>query len=352
MQQPGIDRRTFLQGVSALGVFRPAPSPRFLYIGANDAILSFSLHNGRTVLEQRLPSRSPAALALHPNRHILYAAAGIKERGSVEAYRIEPANGRLLLLAQRSLSLSASGPRSLAVSPDGAHLVAAASSGGIYNVFPLTSRGAPDSVASAFKEIGSGPRTGLQDTAHPHSVGFHPSGRFLIGSDLGADRLSLFTVTNREITRTSRHSVAPGAGPGHLVIHPSGSFFYVLHEFAGVISCYRLFANAIGPAAHAVAVPPGPGTLAIDSSGRFLYSAAKTIAAWKINLHSGSIVQIDSCEDSSSVRALCLCPATSNLFVVDDRGTLLQLPVDPSTGRFGSTLTLTRVSSPLALALA
>jgi 6-phosphogluconolactonase len=352
MQHPGIDRRTFLQGVSALGVLRPAPSPRFLYLGTNDSILLFALRNRCAVLAQQLPSRSTAALALHPNRHVLYAAGGFEGQESVEAYRVEPANGRLLLLARRSLSLSAAGPRSLAVSPNGTHLVAAAYSGGIYNVFPLTPEGVPNPVVSAFKEIGSGTRIGLQDTAHPHSIAFHPSGRFLIGSDLGADRLSLFTLTNCEIARSSQHSVASGAGPGHLVIHPSGSLFYVLHEFAGVISCHRLRANRIEPSNQSAAVTPGPGALAIHPSGRFLYSAANILTAWKIDDASGSITRIDSCEAGSRPHLLCLCPATSNLFVLDNRGTLLQLPVDPSTGRVGRALNLAKVRSPHALALA
>ena len=118
------------------------------------------------------PSRAPACLLLSPAQRTLYVANEVDvheglPRGTVEAYRVDPLDGRLTLLARRPLSLSATRPRHMALSPDGKLLAVAAYGGGIYNLLPIAEDGSIGSPSSIYKEAGCGPLAPLQDRRIP-----------------------------------------------------------------------------------------------------------------------------------------------------------------------------------------
>src|SRR5205823_7944684 len=112
--------------------------------------------------------------------------------GSVESYSIAPDTGLIQLISRQPLSLSATRPKRFAISPDGGYVVVAAYGGGAYNVLPVDGDGRIGSVRQVLKEIGNGPNRKRQATAHPHSVVIHPSGKFVIATDLGCDRINVF----------------------------------------------------------------------------------------------------------------------------------------------------------------
>lgn len=191
-------RRGFFQvlgGLSAVSALRGASS-EVQYVGTEDAIEVRA--RGRVI--QRVASERPVSLEL--SGHFLFAVNEIAEfqglpSGSVESFAVDGETGWLTRISRRGLSLSATMPKSLAVSPDGRHLVVAAYGGGSYNVLPVTPTGEIGRVTQAMKEIGCG------QVAHPHSVMFHPSGRFLIATDTGIDRVSVFRFSEGRMTRVS-----------------------------------------------------------------------------------------------------------------------------------------------------
>ncbi len=183
------------------------------------------------------------ALAQPSGSRILYVASEGKEhdglpRGVIETYRIE--RGVKTLLARQAMSLSATQPRALVISPDGRHLIVAAFGGGIYNVFPIERDGTPGTVTGIFKELGSGPHPIHQTSAHPHSLLFDNSGRFLLASDLGCDRVSAFTLSAEgQLARVSTLQLKPGIGPGALTFLSSGAIIQVKNELTGGTSSCR-----------------------------------------------------------------------------------------------------------------
>jgi 6-phosphogluconolactonase (cycloisomerase 2 family) len=191
-------RRGFLQvlgSLSAVSVLRGATAG-VEYVGAEDAIDVRA--RGRVI--QRVASERPVSLSL--SGHFLFAVNEIAEfqglpSGSVESFAVDAATGFLTRVSRRALSLSATMPKSLAVSPNGRHLVVAAYGGGSYNVLPVAANGEIGRVTQAVKEIGCG------RAAHPNSVVFHPSGRFVIATDSGAERVSVFRFSEGRMTRVS-----------------------------------------------------------------------------------------------------------------------------------------------------
>jgi 6-phosphogluconolactonase (cycloisomerase 2 family) len=207
-------RRVFLQGLSALPVLGALPALR---------------HN---------------AIALDARHGFLFAVNEISEfqglpTGSVESYAVEPGSGHLTLVTRAPLSLSATLPRHLAISPEGRHLVVTAFGGGCYNVLPVGRGGEIGPPTQIIKEIGYGPHPEKQASAHPHSVVFHPSGKFVIGTDFGSDRINVFAFADGRMQRIQQLEAPAGSGPAQLEMSPDGGSIRVQHEISGLVASYR-----------------------------------------------------------------------------------------------------------------
>ncbi|HEY7210141.1 MAG TPA: beta-propeller fold lactonase family protein [Bryobacteraceae bacterium] len=242
-------RRTFLQSLSAFAALRLSASSCSRYVLSAESIDVVAIQGGQRFRLQRIASRGPSALAFHPSGRFLYVTNDVAEhenlpRGTLEAYAIDGYDGRLKFLARQPLSLSATNPRAIAIAPSGSHLVVAAYSGGIYNLLPIGPDGVPRSVTGIFKELGRGPCS-EQLSAHPHSLAFDSSGRYLISTDFGCDRISVFTFHGGALERTSHIVAPPGSGPGRFTFDAAAARLSVVHELTGRVSQYRMKAGIL-----------------------------------------------------------------------------------------------------------
>jgi 6-phosphogluconolactonase (cycloisomerase 2 family) len=199
----------------------------------------------RRLFVQSLTAVSAFAV-LPPKRKLLFVVNEVAEyqglpAGSVESYDV---SGPRKLISRRSLSLSATLPKSLAISPDGSFVVVAAYGGGIYNVLPVSPAGEIGEVSQVLKAIGSSVHPEHQTTSHPHSLVFHPSGKFLLATDLGADRITVFSVLNGRIASASYVNAPPGSGPAKLRIDQYGSNVTVWHELKPSVAYYQFDAQS------------------------------------------------------------------------------------------------------------
>jgi 6-phosphogluconolactonase len=382
-------RRAFLQGMgytSALGVLNKAiPAPGrsnailptgFAYLASSgeeageangvdtSGIHVFEVRGDDWYWKQTIPSRSPVSLVLHPNQQFLYAANAVDEyerlpRGTVEAYRIDAHSGSLALMNRKPLSLSGIMPRHIAISPDGNYLIAAIHGGGAYNVLALSPDGALGGVTQIVKEVGAGPHPVYQVSAHPHTIVFDATGRYILTADEGCDRISVFDFQHGRMIRTHQTVSLPVSGPGHMAKHPSGNFLYISNSLDGSIDCFKWDAG-VGKIEHQRRVTPGPNTdpykakpLVISASGDFLYSvfANEGISVWKIDPVTGKLSLIQQeVLTNSSLSGLILSPDNRRLFVSDGRQhELLSMPVHAGSGKLGPPFTVARTPSPGSL---
>jgi 6-phosphogluconolactonase (cycloisomerase 2 family) len=239
-------------------------------------------------LRQRVPSAAPAFLLHAPAQQMLYVANDVSvyegtPRGTVEAFRIDPADGTLTLAGRTPLSLAATHPRHLALSPDGKWLAVAAYGGGIYNLLPVANDGSLGAPRGIFKDVGCGPHA-LQKSSHPHTLLFDDSGKHLLATDFGLDRVSVFRVDNGRLTRTTQRFTGPGRGPGACVLKPTG-WLYVSHDLAGAIGCYR-YDPATGVVSEQLHEVAADRCLALHPSERVLYAVdglSSPVTVWQVD---------------------------------------------------------------------
>jgi 6-phosphogluconolactonase len=292
---------------------------------------------------------------LSPSQQTLYVANDVEAheglpRGTVEAFRVDPLDGRLTLSSRRPVSLSATRPRHMALSPDGKMLAVAAYGGGIYNLFSVAEDGSLVQPASIFKDAGCGVDPQLQGAAHPHSLLFDSSGRRLLASDFGSDRLSVFAVEGGRLQRIAQRPTGRGSGPGATVLHPGGSLFYAWHELEGTLACYR-YDSISGAVSETVQKLPFPqstaGTLAMHPSGRMLYTSQ---GVWQIDGGSGRLRR--TAYELPNATQISAAPDGGNIYILDGgTGSIYQLPTDRVTGELHCKTRVASVSEPKSIAI-
>jgi 6-phosphogluconolactonase len=316
--------------------------PKFAFVGVAaqaGGVHVYAIEGERWRLEQFVSSETPVSLALHPSHRTLFVLNEISEfeglpTGSVEAYELDGKTGQLNLLGRQGLSLSATMPRHMVVAPDGKTLAVAVDGGGAYNLLQILEDGRLGRVCGILKETGSGPVEAHQETAHPQSILFDPTGRRVIAADLGSDRISVISVQD-EFEILARHAMPPGSGPRHLALHPDGNLLYVANALDGSLAAFA-YDSLSGRISEKRLQMPGQDcrALCMHSSGDFLLTAARDeITAWRIEASTGALEQLHSLETGSNqIREIILVHGGQVIVALTDRG-ILRIKFDDKSGR-------------------
>ena len=363
-------RREFVRGAAGVVALPHLPqtavaAPQFAYVASGQGSLDvFSLRGDRWNITQRVPSPAPASILLSAAQRILYVANEVDvheglPRGTVEAFHIDPFNGHLTLLGRKPLSLSATHPRHMALSPDGKLLAVAAYGGAIYNLFPVAKDGRLGQVSGIFKQAGCGPSAHSQASAHPHTLLFDASGRHLLSSDFGSDRLSVFAVDGGRLQSPSQRSTGEGSGPGACVLHPTNSVFYAWHDLESSLACYRYDGRSgtIGEAIQRLSLPmASQHALALHPTGRMLYTSQANpneLRAWHVNAKNGNLAhaQVVLLQEATPTR-ITAAPDGESLLILDGlKGSIYKVTADRVTGELHCKAEVAGVNEPRSIAL-
>lgn len=332
-----------------------AREANYFYIGTEHEIHVYSvLGDKRLEKRQTIASSHPAAMTISGGN--LYVANGVSQFGSlpcgsVEAYGIEAATGRLELKNRVALSLSAIYPKDLAVSPDGRSLAVAVHGGGAYNILPIQADGRLGKVSGILKELGSGPHAS-QTAAHPSAVIFDRSGR-LLAADQGTDKLSVLSLNEGEIAVADRRGVLAGSGPSSIVLSPNGKRLYVAHALNGTVSSfeYNEQAGRILDRTHTVQTSTAGevAMLAMHPRGEILYSShGHGIDVWRI-AGDGSLKTVTRVGGFKASRLYVTAEGKSLLALSSDA--VLRMKIDSVTYLPSAPIKMATLSSPLSIAI-
>lgn len=271
----------------------PSPaSPRFLHVGTYAptglGIYSFAIaaDGGLKPLGVTPSAGSPSWLVAHAGR--VYAA----EEGAhhVAVYAQDDAGALRLLQRQPS---GGQGPCQLSLA---AGRVWVAHYGDArFAALPLQADGrlgAADSWPScAGPDCRPGPTRAAKappgsqahsghDAPHAHMIQASPDGRWLLGTDLGRDRLLVWPLTDATPGAPAHElALSPGSGPRHFVFHPQdATLVYVLQEESSTLSTVELRADGPRLLDEVSVLPEGfAGTsfasdLLLAPGGRHLYA--------------------------------------------------------------------------------
>jgi 6-phosphogluconolactonase (cycloisomerase 2 family) len=237
---------------------------------------------------------NPSWLAFDPSRTHLYAANETAE-GSVGAYSIDRANGRLTPL--NTVSSHGAGPAHLSVHPSGKYVLVANYAGGTVAVLPILPHGELGPATDVQHDQGPvGPAHAANappgsfaisghDSVHAHMIQADPSGRFVLAADLGLDRILIwkFDAARGALSPNDPPWVAlpPGDGPRHFAFHPNGRWLYSLQEEASTLVTFDYDAarGKLKTKQTVSSLPKGfagtnyPSEVRVSADARFVYAA-------------------------------------------------------------------------------
>jgi 6-phosphogluconolactonase (cycloisomerase 2 family) len=242
---------------------------------------------------------SPGCLAINAAGTRLYSSnetdrAGDDKQGTVSAFGINRPDGRLELL--NTVRSGGAGPTYISVHPGGRHLLVANYHGGSVAVLPIADDGRLAEASDVKADAGTvGPARAPHappgsfafsghDHTHAHMIQADPSGRFVIHTDLGLDRIDVwkFDAQRGVLTPNDPPSVAlpPGDGPRHFSFHPNGRWFYSIQEEGStlVLFDYDGASGRLAARQTISSLPPGfagsnfCSEVLVSADGRFVYA--------------------------------------------------------------------------------
>ena len=253
-----VSRRAFLAGAAAvalsgrtlLRIGHSEPNaPAFLHLAActagNGHVHSYAVTGDQCEFLGSTDIDSFAASASHPTLPVLYIARDCSQwehlpRGVIETYGVEWSAQPLRLLMQTPMALSATGPRSLAVSSCGRYLLVSASTGRAWNAFVLGSDGIPASVAIARKETGPVLDSRIILSPAPHALAFSPRWSCAVGTDPSSKRITLLHPSQNGIAILSRCHAPFGVAEIHPAWTSDGRYVVAADAHTASLSLYAI----------------------------------------------------------------------------------------------------------------
>jgi 6-phosphogluconolactonase len=308
---------------------------------------------------------NPSFLALHPSRPLLYAVGetGGPQGGTVSAFAIDRASGRLKLLNQASSR--GGGPCHVAVDRTGRYVLVVNYGTGSVAVLAIRDDGSLGDSTAFVQHSGSSVNPKRQQGPHAHSVNLSPDNRFAIVADLGLDQVLVYRFDASSGSLQPNDPpfarVAPGAGPRHFTFHPSGRFAYVINELASTVTAFNWDARR-GVLSEIQTISTLPkdfsgenytAEVVVHPNGRFLYGSNRghdSIAVFSID-RQGKLTFIETTPTQGSFpRNFALDPTGRWLLAANQRSdNVVLFRVDPKTGRLSPANRTIRVGSPVCV---
>lgn len=312
---------------------------------------------------------SPSFLAVDARRRLLFAVNETsqyegKPSGSVSAFSIDAATGKLTLLNQKATNGTA--PCHLMLDRSGRNLLIANYSSGSVTVIRVAADGHLGEISSLVQHTGSSVHPTRQKGPHAHDIAFDPSGQFVFVCDLGADRVMTYRLDADSGKLTPANpaftALKPGSGPRHMTFRPDGKFAYVISELASTLTTFAFDATtgALREVQTVSTLPAGytgsstTAEVQVSASGKFLYGSNRghdSLATFAIDPAAGTLRLVGHAPTGGRTpRHFNFDPAGGRIFACNQDGNSIQVStVNPSSGELTAGPGLVQVPAPVCI---
>ena len=252
---------------------------------------------------------NPSYLAVSPNEKFVYAANENHNTGNsggeITSFSFDKKTGTLAELNKQPSA--GNDPCYVSVDKAGKWVFAGNYSSGTASVLPVKKDGSLDPAVCIIQHEGSGVNSDRQEGPHVHSTVLSKDNNYVFVSDLGIDKIMIYSFNNKTGKLTPAPvpyvELEPGAGPRHFDFHPNNKFAYLMEEMSGGISVYAYKGKGqLDLIQNISALPPdfigtvGSADIHVTDDGKFLYASnrgeSNTIGIFKINQQSGELTLV------------------------------------------------------------
>jgi 6-phosphogluconolactonase len=254
------------------------------------------------------------------------------------------------------------------VDQPGANVLVANYGGGSVGCLPLNEDGALTPLSAFIQHHGSSAHPKRQTQPHAHGIYTDPANRFVLVPDLGLDKVMVYrfdaATGSLEANEPPFAPLAPGSGPRHLTISPTGHFVYVINELTCTLSTFS-YDQQRGVLTEIQTVSTLPNEVPLEAgftaaevylhpSGRFLYGSNRghdSLTVYAVQPKKGTLTFVENVPSRTAVpRGFGIDP-TGNYLIVggqqsDDAAVFR---IDSDTGRLQATGQKVRVGAPVCV---
>jgi 6-phosphogluconolactonase len=312
---------------------------------------------------------SPSFLAFAPDGKHLYAVNEVdtfqdKPSGSVSAFTVDPASGKLALINQQPSM--GGGPCHLVVDKGGKNVLVSNYGGGSTAVLPIAPGGGLERPSSFVQHQGSSADPGRQKGPHAHSVNLDATGRFAVVADLGLDKVLVYQFDPLTGTIAPNDppfaALPPKSGPRHFAFHPGGRFGYVINEMDSTVTAWSYDADkgrlvdlqTISTLPSQFRGTNYPADVQVHPSGKFVYGSNRghnSIVVYTIDQATGRLAYVENQgEGIKNPRNFAIDPAGKFLLVANqDANTVVVFRIDETSGTLKPTGHSIKAPRPVCL---
>jgi 6-phosphogluconolactonase (cycloisomerase 2 family) len=323
---------------------------------------------------------SPSHLVASADRRFLYSAnetdrTGDDGQGTVSAFRIERATGALSLVNR--VPSGGAGPTFVSLHQSERWLFVANYFGGTVAVLPVRDDGSLGPATDVRTDEGPlGPTRASSappgsfaisghDRTHAHMIAPDPSGRCVLHTDLGLDRIYAwrFDPANGRLlpAETPWTSLPPGDGPRHFAFHPDGRRLYSIQEEGSTVAAFDydpdrgtlILRQTVSTLPAGFAGSNFCSGLAVSRDGRTLYAGNRlhdSVAVFSISADGTLALRAEAWTRGSYPRSFTLDPSGRFLHVCNQRADHVALFRVEPTGDLEFTGHYTPVGNPSCVA--
>ncbi len=261
-------------------------------------VYKFNSADGSAKEISHVKTSNPSFVTVSPNGKFMYAvhetAPQDGKGGDIAAFEFNKETG-VLSFINRQLS-GGDHPCHVETDKTGKWLFASNYSSGSLSVLPINPDGSLG-IATTIQHTGSGKNLQRQKGPHTHGAIISNDNRQLIVTDLGIDKVMLysFDAATGKLTPSARpfvQSVA-GAGPRLFTFHPNNKSGYLIEELSGTVVVFKYKKGKLETKQRISTLPAGDTSFAgsadihVSPDGKFLYASNRgdvnTIAIYSIN---------------------------------------------------------------------
>ncbi len=325
---------------------------------------------------------SPSCLAVNSQGTRLYSAnetdrAEHNKEGTVSSFQVDQTDGKLTTL--NTVGSGGAGPTYISIHPSGKFVLVANYFGGSVAVLPILADGRLGAATDVQRDIGElGAKKAANappgsfaisghDRTHAHMIQSDPTGRFVLHTDLGLDRIFVWKFDDQKgsLTAAVPHSTSlpPGDGPRHFAFHSNGRMLYCLQEEGSniVLFDYNAATGGLRSRQTISTLPPGfagssfGSEILVSDDGRFVYAGNRlhdSIAIFEVGVE-GSLKYLgEEWTRGDYPRSFAFDPSGAFLFCCNQRGdNIAVFRVDRKTGGLEFNGRYVPVGNPSMIAL-
>lgn len=231
---------------------------------------------------------NPSYLAISKDGKKVYTVSEKNNgQGIIVAYQFNRATGTLRFINEASSG--GEGPCYVSVDDAGSHVFAANYSDGRLSAVRLNKDGSLDTTdIQSIQHTGSSINKESQTGPHAHSAILSPDNRYVLGADLGTDRVYIYRFDSKATkslspANTEYVTTVPGSGPRHICFHPNGKYVYVVNEMGGSVDAFDYKDGVLKSKQSITMLPDGftgiveAADIHISPDGKFLYASNREV---------------------------------------------------------------------------